>query len=151
MIYGQERLYNPNLFLDKEGNEIKDVILWEVLKVKQAQKIKLTFISANSKYRQGIRLAVDVGKGYVEIDSKKYSEVYIFHDIGHNKPIYITCFAESGLLSIYNVVDLGDYGINSQSGFCGMLLRDLGNIKEYYCNDMGQTTNFDKLIFRLEL
>ena len=66
---GRNRTYSST-FMKELG--IPDVVHWEVLNIKKEQEFCIEFISANSKYRQGIRLAVDAGKGYFEIDGKNY-------------------------------------------------------------------------------
>ncbi len=54
--YGNERIYN-DLF-----DCSSDVVQWDVLNIQTEQNIVLQFISTNSKYRQGVRLAIDVGE-----------------------------------------------------------------------------------------
>ena len=55
---GKKRLINSEF-----ENSENEVILWEVLPIKKEQHIKVRFVSINSENRQGIRLAIDAGKG----------------------------------------------------------------------------------------
>ncbi len=45
---GRKRFYNPYF------ENVKDVIQWEVVSIKNEQDLDLEFISTNSEYRQGI-------------------------------------------------------------------------------------------------
>ena len=56
---GREKFYN-DVF---EGR--KDVVNWEVLNIKKEQELNLEFVSTNSKFKQGVRIAVDAGEGYI--------------------------------------------------------------------------------------
>ena len=111
------------------------VIHWDVLKV---------------QYRQGVRLAIDAGDGYIEINDKRSKEIYLWEDTCQS--LYIKCFSTEGLISIYNVFDLGKErgGIRAQTDSCGMLIECTNGKKVYRCNDAGFATEFDKLVFQIE-
>lgn len=142
-VIGKERIYN-NFFENR-----KDIVRWDVLSVKKEQEIKLKFISTNSKNKQGVRIAVDVGKGYVELDGDRAKGMKIWGD-DNSKEIYVKCFAPEGLISIYNVWDKGN-GLSSQTDFAGMLIERNGNKITYRCNNGLLDTNFDELVFEIEL
>ena len=67
---GKERIYNKAFA--SRGRE--DVILWDVQKVENGQLIKVTFISKNSPYHQGIRLATDKG---IEVNGQIYPSIML--------------------------------------------------------------------------
>ena len=127
------------------------VIHWDVLKVQYGQVLCLEFISVNSKYRQGVRLAIDAGDGYIEINDKRSKEIYLWEDTCQGQ-VYIKCFSTEGLISVYNVFDLGKErgGIRAQTDSCGMLIECINGKKVYRCNDAGFATEFDKLVFQIE-
>ena len=112
----------------------------------------MKFISTNSKYRQGIRLAIDVGEGYIEINNVRSKEMYLWEDTAPQQ-IHVNCVSEEGVLSIYNVFDLGKErgGRRSLVDSCGMIVKQNENVYRYHCNDVGFETNFDRLIFEIEL
>lgn len=143
---GTKRIYN-NLFDSTER-----VVHWEVLSIKKEQEICIEFISTNSKYRQGIRLGVDVGDGYVEVNSIKSKGMQLWED---NCPqeIKIKCISSEGKISIYNIFDMGSErgGIKSQMDSCGMLVEEQGKCRIYRCNDVGFESDFDKLVFKIKL
>lgn len=144
---GRKRIYNT-IF-----ENYKNVVHWEVLNIKNQQEFILKFVSTNSKYRQGIRLAIDVGEGYIETNDIRSKEMYLWEETVPQQQIHVNCVSEEGLLSIYNVFDLGKErgGRRSQVDSCGMIVKQNANVYRYLCNDVGFETNFDKLIFEIEL
>ena len=143
---GKKRIYNTNF------ENIENVVQWEVLNIKNEQEFHMKFVSTNSKYRQGIRLAIDAGDGYIEINNIRSKELYLWEDTAQ-KCVLVKCISEEGVLSIYNVFDLGKErgGRRSQMDSCGMLVERKENTIVYKCNDVGFQSDFDKLIFEIEL
>jgi len=137
---GKERIINK-AFADRN-----DVVKWDVQKVSNGQCIKVTFISKNSSKKQGIRLATDKG---IEVNGQVYPSIQLWEDTVP-KEVLCKCFTEDGFLSIYNMWDKGK-GSESQSHTSGMLIKENGNSLTYHCNDIGFETNFDKLVFTIEM
>lgn len=121
---GTTRIYN-NLF-----DITEQVIQWEILDIKNEQEISIEFISTNSKYRQGIRLGVDIGEGYIEVNGIKSKGVQLWEDNCPQK-IKIKCKSSEGKISVYNIFDMGVErgGIKSQMDSCGMLVEEQENVK----------------------
>jgi hypothetical protein len=126
-----------------------DVIVWDVLQIKKEQNVRITFISTNSKFKQGIRIAVDVGEGYIEVNGQKSKGIQLWEDTAPNI-VELKCLSSEGVLSVYNIWDMGR-GCESQSHTSGMLIEKDGTKMIYKCNDFGHETNFDKLVFSLEI
>lgn len=143
---GKERLYNTAF------KDVGEVVLWEVLTIDKEQEFNLEFISTNSEYKQGIRLAIDVGEGYIEINNIKAKEMYLWEDTSPKK-VHVKCVSSEGKLSIYNVFDRGQErgGKRSLTDFSGMITEEYENSIIYKCNDAGFESDFDKLIFKIEL
>lgn len=143
---GKKRIYNTNF------ENIENVVHWEVINIKNEQEFHLKFVSTNSKYRQGIRLAIDAGDGYIEINNIRSKEFYLWEDTAP-QCVLVKSISEEGMLSIYNVFDLGKErgGRRSQMDSCGMLVERKENTIVYKCNDVGFQSDFDKLIFEIEL
>lgn len=143
---GRKRFYNPYF------ENVKDVIQWEVVSIKNEQDLDLEFISTNSEYRQGIRLAIDAGEGYLECNGIRSREFTIWEDTAPQKT-HIKCISEEGLLSVYNKFDAGkgNGGVQSQLDFFGMLVEYKDNIITFRCNEGTFQSDFDKLIFQIEL
>lgn len=140
---GKERIYS------KEFGDRNDIVTWDVMKIRQGQDLILKFISTNSKYRQGVRIAIDTGDGYIEVNGYKLKEIYLWEDTAP-KNVKMKCFSKEELMSIYNVWDTGR-GSRSFSYKCGMIIEKNSKKIKYKCNDFGDYTNFDKLVFEIEL
>ena len=138
-IAGKKRLYNK-AFPDRD-----DVILWDILPVRDGEKLKLDFESKNSEREQGLRLACDTG---ITGDDWTGKGVLLWYDHSPHE-ITFTCHTQDGFLSIYNIWDRGK-GPESQKHSSGMLVEELPSGRRYRCNDIGFDTEFDKLVFRIE-
>lgn len=145
---GKKRDYNK--YYEERG--YKSVVRWEVLDIAKEQDIYLEFVSTNSKYKQGIRLAIDTGKGYIEIDGEQYKGVRLWEDTCP-KSIKFRCVSSEGKLSIYNILDMGPErgGYRSQLPSSGMLVEEIDGYIVYRCNDAGFKTEFNSLEFRIKL
>jgi hypothetical protein len=138
-IAGRKRLYNHAF----KGRD--DIVLWDILPVRNGERLKLIFESKNSAWEQGVRLATDLG---ITGDDWAGKGVRLWYD--HSpREIVFTCHTEGGFLSIYNTWDRGR-GPESQKHSSGMLVEDLPHGRRYRCNDIGFDTEFDKLVFRIE-
>lgn len=147
-LYGEKRIYNKN-FHDLS----KNVILWEVLKIGEYQKIIVRFISRKSLHRQGIRIAIDVGDGFLRVNNIESKSINLWMDECPNG-VVIECYSDRGLLSLYNIFEKLDgwgKGKYSQTAYSGMILERRDNIYLYKCNDTGIETDFNKLVFEIEM
>ncbi|MBQ1591527.1 MAG: hypothetical protein II558_07885 [Treponema sp.] len=145
---GKRRTYNSNF-----GDVEKEIIKWEVLSIQKKQLVKVRFISVNSENRQGIRIAIDAGKGTLTINGVSGRAFELWEE-DCPKEFEIECSSDEGYLSIYNIFERNEQGLMrkySQMDFSGMILEQSGNIYRYSCNDTGRNTNFDKLVFEIEL
>ncbi|MBQ2465327.1 MAG: hypothetical protein II507_10145 [Treponema sp.] len=145
---GKRRTYNSNF-----GDVEKEIIKWEVLSIQKKQLVKVRFISVNSENRQGIRIAIDAGKGTLTINGVSGRAFELWED-ECPKEFEIECSSDEGYLSVYNIFERNEQGLMrkySQMDFSGMILEQSGNIYRYSCNDTGRNTNFDKLVFEIEL
>lgn len=142
-IIGRDILYNDNI----ESN--KKIILWDVINIRNEQDIIIKFISSNSKDKQGIRIAVDVGNGYIEVMNEKSKGIKLWKNLSPEE-IHLKCFCEKGLISIYNIWDKGR-GVRSQTDFAGMLVERNENRIIYRCNNGTLDSKFDELVFEIEL
>ena len=145
---GKRRTYNSNF-----GDVEKEIIKWEVLSIQKKQLVKVRFISVNSENRQGIRIAIDAGKGTLTINGVSGRAFELWEE-DCPKEFEIECSSDEGYMSVYNIFERNEQGLMrkySQMDFSGMILEQSGNIYRYSCNDTGRNTNFDKLVFEIEL
>lgn len=147
--FGTKRLYNENF----ENHECA-IILWEVLPIHNRQCLKVRFINSNSENRQGIRIAIDVGKGNLTLNGVSGRILELWEDTCP-KEFEIECSSDEGYLSVYNIFEHRDWTgrnrIYSQMDFSGMILEQKGNVYRYKCNNAELKDDFDKLVFEIEL
>jgi len=123
------------------------VIKWDVVQVNRGQPIRLTFLSVNSPWRQGVRLGAHPGIVYGEV----HQGLQLWQD---NSPtvVEMTVSSDDGRLHVYNIWDSHrGYGAESQSHTSGMLVEQAGHVRTYRCHDIGDVPDFSKLVFSLEL
>ena len=146
---GRKRIYNNNF-----GDVEKKIIRWEVLSINNKQHLKVRFICTNSENRQGIRIAIDAGKGTL-ITNGVTGRAFDLWEDECPKEFEIECISDEGLISIYNMFEKKDWtgrnNIYSQMDYSGMILEQNGNIYRYKCNNAELQDDFDKLIFEIEL
>ena len=122
---GKKRIYNKN-FVEVE----KEITRWEVLSVSNKQHLKVRFISTNSENRQGIHIAIDVGKGMLIANGVTGKAFDLWVD-ECPKEFEMECTSDEGYLSVYNIFERNEQGImrrNSQMAYSGMILEQKGNI-----------------------
>lgn len=135
----KEPIYN-DVFKDR-----KNVILWDVQKIKNGQFIKVVFISTNSPRKQGIFLMTDKG---IEVNGVVSPSIDLWEDTAP-KEVICKCYTNNGLLNIYNIWEKQGMR-SSQAHTSGMLLEYNENKIIYHCNDFGFETDFDRLVFSIE-
>jgi len=142
-VIGQTRQYNKD-FQDRD-----DVISWDVLAIEKEQFLKVIFLEKNSPYSQGIRLAIDVGNGVLEINGEESKEMHLWY---HTAPpeIIVKCKSEEGLISVYNIFQKRHFPESQMYG-SGMLIEQDGMKTIYRCHDVSmENVSFDKIIFSIE-
>ena len=97
--FGKKRIINRN-FEDRD----EEIIRWEVLPVEKDQRIRVRFISSNSENRQGIRIAIDAGKGTLTTNGVTGRAFELWADECPEE-FEVECCSEDGYLSIYNVFE----------------------------------------------
>jgi len=140
---GRSRIYS----VDHEGRD--DIVLWDVMEIAQKQTLKIVFISKNSTYAQGVRLAIDAGEGILEIDGTESKNLHLWYDTSPPEVI-MQCKSKEGLLSIYNIFQDRHFPESQRYG-SGMLVEQDGNRTIYKCHDVSMiNVSFDKLVFSIE-
>jgi hypothetical protein len=125
-----------------------DIIKWEVLELGDKTGLEIMIIKTKSKFRQGIRIAIDVGEGILECEGIK-SKSFVFWEDTAPEKIQVQCTSKNEKISIYNIWDEGN-GAQSQCYTSGMIREELEDLIKYSCNDFGKDTTFDKLIFTIK-
>lgn len=141
-LIGKERIYNKNY----KGRT--DVVAWDVLPVNNEQELELEFISSNSTSLQGVRLAIDTGKGELEINGIKDKGMKLWENTAPKK-VKIKCTSSEGKLSVYNISKDENGNLISAADFQGMVIEEAEDIRIYRCNDVYPNDNFNKLVFKI--
>jgi len=142
-VIGQTRQYSKD-FKDRD-----DVISWDVLTIEKEQLLKVVFLEKNSPYFQGVRLAIDVGNGVLEINGEESKAMYLWY---HTAPreIIVKCKSEEGLISVYNIFQTRHFPESQMYG-SGMLIEQNGMKTIYRCHDVSmENVSFDKIVFSIE-
>lgn len=139
----RERIYNPAF--QERGND--QVVLWDIFPLETHRKFRVVFESISSTRRQGVRLSTDGG---ITVNGVHALGQQLWYDSSPTS-VVCDCISADGLLSIYNLWEDDNGRSFSQGWTSGMLVEELHNGRRYSCTDFGLDTNFDKLIFRVEI
>ncbi len=123
---------------------LPNVVMIDVFPIEGGEKLKLTFESVKSNWRQGVWLATDQ---YVIINGQKCRSADLWQDTAPRE-VLIECHTRDKVLHLYNIWDNGRR--DSQAWTSGMLIQELPAGRRYRCNDIGFAKEFTKLVFRLE-
>lgn len=122
---------------------IPDVVKWDAF-LNVNGIVKLTFESSSSKWRQGVWLRADSG---LLVKGIQCPSVDLWIDTA---PHEVLCCGKVGeMITVYNIWERENRR-SSLSHSSGMLVEEIPNGRRYRCNDIGFTTGFDKIVFRLE-
>lgn len=125
------------------------MISWEVIEFDKHASFKLNFVSTNSEYKQGIRIAIDFGDGEITINGH-HGKMFILMEDTCPKDAIIDVLNSSGKLSIYNVYERADGKTRSLGDYSGMVLTENGNECIYRCKTSSRD-DFDILVFSIEM
>lgn len=139
-------------------DDADSIVWWDVQNISHEQTIRVNIISTNSKYKQGIRLGIDAGKGFLEFDGQKAKSFGLWEAIFPEEGVIVKCVSSEGVLSVYNIWDeeIGRHvALKSRSG---MIIEECEGKTIYRCNnanynDFRKTiddTKFDALVFSIE-
>lgn len=122
------------------------VVKWDILQVRNGLKARLRFIAKNSAWRQGVWLKTNKG---ISIDGEDYTSIVLWEDTAPGTT-ELTVMTDDGKLHLYKVWDRGR-GMESQAYTSGMLVEYGAGALRYRCHDFGNTPDFSKLLFEIEL
>ncbi len=142
---GKERIYNP--YWKSQG--LEDIVLWDVVPVRNHQKFALTFEAVNTERQQGVWLRTDKG---IIINERLCPSVVLW---SHSAPrdVIGECLTDDGHLNLYNVWSEANENEvkRSQGHTSGMRVEPIADGWRYRCLDRGFEPEFDKLIVALRL
>lgn len=128
----------------------REVALLDVEAVHAGDIIELSVLSTNSKWRQGVWLAVE---GELLCGGAAASQLVIWSDTAPPVAKIEVVRSQDGLLRLYNVWSSGRLGtgsFESQAATSGMLKESQPDGSAIYrCQDIGREPRFDAIAFRL--
>jgi hypothetical protein len=113
------------------------------------QRIKVEFVETNSEWKQGIILET---KGDFMLENGEVVPYRsVFWEDTAPKKFEVQIKSKNKELLVYNVWDVGNGTMHYWHNGAAMEVKVEGNIRTYYCNDGYPDTDFNDLIFKLEL
>jgi hypothetical protein len=141
-----------DLFSGSKGRPVfyKGHALWRVdrLDVPDGQRLRVTFESINSDWRQGISLKTDVGFEFNNQLIKK--PIAIWQDTAPRET-ELTVRTKTGECLVKNMWDSGNGGVHFWHNGAAMIVEEIPGGKRYRCNDGHPDENFDDLVFTIEM
>lgn len=140
------------LFLESKGQPVEyngqTIQMVDRVAIPNGQKLKVTFVTVNSDWRQGVRIDTD---GSLDVDGETIKKaVLLWYDTApHEVPI--TVYTKKGELWVKNVWDTGRGIVESWHNGAAMIVEEIPNGRLYKCNDGKPDDDFDDLIFSIEL
>lgn len=153
MGYCDKRLYSKT-YSSELG--LENIIKWEVLPLKKGERLSIKFLSTDSPYLQGVRVAVDSSEELLDFNGALKREYWFWENEYRDKPIELRALSDC-YVSLYNVCyrqkDKTRPGIvRSLGDYSGMLLDVIGdNTFVYHCNDLIKNTEFKSLVFEVKI
>jgi len=156
-------IYFSSLFAQANSDHIeyngKIVNAYNKFDLKGRHRIKVKFLSTNSKYVQAIVLSLVNFRGNVYLNGERimikktaFPKINFWQDTAP-KEFEIEIDLSEGSIGIFNGADpIGDKRFcKFGSDGCAMIIEDLGKKKIYHCNDFENDDDFDDLVFEMEV
>lgn len=147
-----EKIVFEDYFNKSEGKPFK----YNGKEIKMSDKIelpsneiglKLTFLSTNSDWKQGIVLQT---KGEFNINGQKLSNKVILWEDTAPKEVQAIVKSKNKILFVYNVWDTGDGTMHYGHNGGAMYIEQENGTTQYYCNDGHPNDDFNDLLFKIE-
>lgn len=140
------------LFLKSKGQPIdyngRLVQMMDELPVGHRQKLRVTFESVNSDWRQGIALMTD---GFFKFNGQRISNsIAIWQDTAP-RVVELQVESKDRKCRVKNIWDVGDGVVHSWHNGAAMIVERDASRNRYLCNDGRADDDFDDLILELEL
>ena len=131
--------------INYKGKEIK--LADKVILISNEIALKITLISTNSKWRQGIVLET---KGGFHVNKQKISNKIVLWEDTAPKQVEIKIKSKDKVLFIYNVWNTGDETTHYWHYGAALYTEQISNIIMFYCNDGQPNDDFTDLVFKVE-
>jgi len=129
------------------------VVLFDTIEVPKKCKLRLTFKTVNSEWRQGVRIGAMSARTDLRLTvaGRQSPGMQLWQDTCPRQ-VEIDCECPSETVAIYNIWDTGDGQSTSQTAGAGMHveLSPDGRTRVYNCNDGHPEPLFKSLVFQIE-
>lgn len=143
-------------FMESKGKPItykgKTLVMMDTIEVSNGDRVKITFDSTDSEWRQGI--ALDVKGSFIINDRDDGGSIILWEDTAPKVvELEITTKPKNKpqRLAINNAWDTGDGVTHSWHNGAAMIIEDIANGRRYSCNDGHPDDNFTDIVFRVHL
>ncbi|HOU69641.1 MAG TPA: hypothetical protein PKW49_13875 [Paludibacteraceae bacterium] len=110
--------------------------------------LKLTFISTDSKWKQGVILQT---KGDFEVNGQVLSTKIILWEHTAPKQVDVQVKSKDKVLMIYNVWETEDGTTHYWYNGAAMYIQEINRVRIYNCNDGYPDDDLNDLVFKIEL
>lgn len=146
-------------FRESNGQAIqykdKTVILMDKIIVPTNFVLRVSIVSLNSEWKQGIAIKANKGKGTFisEHSNQKSNYFHIWQDAFEgNKELVYCAEIKNQTFSIWNIWDRGDGVTDAWVQGAGIIREVVSdNHIRYYCNDGHPDDNFNDIIFDIKI
>ncbi len=137
----------PALNLDRTKALGVPVLSIDMLTVTPGRILEFAFLSHSGDWRQGIWIGVN---GHLEVGAIKADQLVLWTDTSPRRIAVDVARTDDGHLWLYNVWDSHrGRRCESQSWTSGMIKQPTEMGAVYRCNDIGLSSDFDKLVFEV--
>ena len=109
--------------------------------------LKITFLSTDSKYTQGIVLRT---KGEFEIEGTRLSKMTVLWEDTAPKEVDIMVRSKDKMLYIYNAWKTEKCAFESWYNGAAIYIEEIDGAKIFHCNDGFPDDDFNDLVFKVE-
>lgn len=139
------------LFTQSRGQPIEyqglTLKLLDEFPLQGSRRLRLTFESTESEWRQGLALRV---KGSFVIDGRKISKAIVLWQDTAPSAVEIDVRTKEDHVTVNNVWDHSDGVIQAWHNGAAMIVDEIPNGRRYRCNDGHPDENFTDIVFRIE-
>ena len=132
--------------------EGKTVLLYDTFDVPEKGELDLSFLTADSEWRQGVRIGdLSISTDLqLEVVGQTSSGIQIWQDTSP-ETVQISFSAPQRKLTVYNLWDTGNGQPSSQVQGAGMQFELSGTTRIYHCNDGHPDATFSHLTFSIAI
>lgn len=139
------------LFTESKGQPIiyknKELKMIDKINLPSDIKLRISFVSTDSKWKQGIILKT---KGDFEINERKFKNKIVLWEDTAPKEVEMIIKSKDKLLIVYNVWETEDGTLHYWHNGGALYVEEVEGSRIYNCNDGLADDDFNDLVFKIE-